>query len=135
MTEMESTEITTEDFERAISNLPNLKKAKADLRAFAKQIMSIGLVWDTPRVVRDLYPEIKEARLIGVSWTQISHVLSISLGVKLHHNALAQAFKLLDGANERETGEPRAPVRSPVRKYCSEEYRVQFTEFLKSCKK
>lgn len=62
-----------------------------------------------PAIVRELYVEIREARIAGRQWKDIVQVIKRECGVEFTTSAVVRNFRIVDKEWEQRTGVPALP--------------------------
>lgn len=67
-------------------------------------------------VVKELYTEIRAARLAGHSWNSVRKAIVRNMNVEISTSSLAKFFREIDKLYEAETGVKALPVKNTKRK-------------------
>ncbi len=101
-------------------DIPGLSSARAALTKLGKtrgNMLGWGRTEIRKEIVRELYTEIRAARITGHSWKKITESLDSTLSTPMSNFALRKYFTLVDREYEKETGIAALPVRNrPLKK-------------------
>lgn len=100
-------------------DIPGLSSARAALTKLSKtrgEMLGWGRSEIRMGIVRELYTEIRAARIAGHSWMKIAEIFDSTLMTPISYNTLRRYFTELDREYERETGVAALPVREGPRK-------------------
>ena len=96
-------------------DVPNIGFARQALKKLADNPSVLhGMGEYKKKIIRELYPEIREARLAGHSWQKIAAAIKDS-GVRptISQNFIAVVFREIDNWYEKETGVKALPKECP----------------------
>ncbi len=62
------------------------------------------------RLIDEIYPELRQAKIAGYSWKDLSGLISEKCKIKLSANTVSKFFRILDLRYEKETGIQALPV-------------------------
>ena len=91
-------------------NIPGIETARMKVAQLSKNPINNGRTKLPDRIVRELYTEIRSARIAGASWNYIAKAISEATSIKFTGWALNTAFAMVDLEYEKKTGEPALPT-------------------------
>lgn len=94
------------DFE--ISGLHSLKQQLTLMSRQPRAVRSHNPIAE--RLIDEIYPELRQAKIAGYSWKDLSALISDKCKIKLSANTVSKLFRILDLRYEKETGVKALPV-------------------------
>lgn len=94
------------DFE--ISGLHSLKQQLTLMSRQPRAVRSHNPIAE--RLIDEIYPELRQAKIAGYSWKDLSALISDKCKIKLSANTASKLFRILDLRYEKETGVKALPV-------------------------
>ena len=69
------------------------------------------------RLIDEIYPELRQAKIAGYSWKDLSGLISEKCKIKLSANTVSKLFRILDLRYEKETNIKALPVKARKTSY------------------
>ena len=96
---------------RQAIDLPALEKVRAAIRTMAANPPGRSALGIPMALVRELYAEIREAKLVGHTWPAIRDAIQKNCGIRIAVSTINRNFGLIDEEWSKKTGVPPLPKR------------------------
>lgn len=109
-------------------DIPGVESARSGLMRLAANPAGRPRSGMCPALVRELYAEIREARIAGRQWRDIVDLLKKECGVQFTTGAVSRCFRIVDKEWEQRTGVPALPCTGNNPRGCKGKLKEERTE-------